>query len=172
MLSQVSSVLRASPPPSAIIGKLILLGLPKFIRFPYYARHPILHRTALQVLIVVSSLQVAGFAPYRRLATIDLLLRCLTGFICITAYIVAGHELSTVCFRPAPHDCFKLNDKLACVILSYYWVIIYKRTPQGVPECPQSFLFRQMSSAEWCCAHGVTNGSAISQVTNQAQVME
>jgi len=72
MLSYVSTVLQTSPPPSTICGKQIPLGLPKFMRFPYYARHPILHRIALQVLFVVASLQVSDFIIFGSLVTIKL----------------------------------------------------------------------------------------------------
>ena len=30
---------------------------------------------------------------------------------------------SALCFLRAPHDCFKVNNKLPCVVLSYYWVL-------------------------------------------------
>ncbi len=72
MLSWVSAVLRTSPPPSAIDGLSILLGLPMFMRNPYYARHPILLRAAISVPIVVASRYVSGFALSGRLTTAKL----------------------------------------------------------------------------------------------------
>lgn len=71
MLSYRSSVLRALPPPSAIFA-LILLGLPMFMRYPCYARNPILPRVAIQMRIVVTSLDVTGFTYSDRLTTTSL----------------------------------------------------------------------------------------------------
>jgi len=72
MLSWGSSVLRTSPPPSAIDCLSIRLGLPMFMRNPYYARHPILLRAAITVQIVVASRYVSGFAYSGRLTTAEL----------------------------------------------------------------------------------------------------
>lgn len=69
MLSQLSSVLRTPPPPSAIGSQPILLGLPMFMRNLYYACHPILLRAAMMVLIVVASHHVSGFTILGRLTT-------------------------------------------------------------------------------------------------------
>nr|NQU91324.1 hypothetical protein [Bacteroidota bacterium] len=42
------------------------------MRYPLYARHPILHRIALNVHVVVASIQIPGFTISGRLATINL----------------------------------------------------------------------------------------------------
>ncbi len=36
----------------------------------------------------------------------------------------AHHELSPLRFLREPHDSFRMNDKVVCIILSYYRVII------------------------------------------------
>jgi len=105
-------------------GLTLLLGLPMFMRFPCYACHPILLRAAIMVLVAVTSHYVSGFTFSGRLTTAISVLRSLTGFICITACITALHELSAVCFLPEPREGFRLNDKVVCVVLSYYWVLV------------------------------------------------
>lgn len=53
-------------------GRPTPLGLPKFMRNPLYARHPILHRIVLYVLVVVASIQISDFTISGRLVTISL----------------------------------------------------------------------------------------------------
>ena len=66
-IGKTLKVLRTSPPPSAPIGLLVLLGLPTFIRNLYHARHPILLRAAGMVSFVVASHLMSGFTTLGRL---------------------------------------------------------------------------------------------------------
>ena len=50
---------------------------------------------------------------------------------CITAYIDAHHELSPLRFLREPHDSFRMNDKVVCIIpVSYTHLDVYKRQSQ------------------------------------------
>lgn len=72
MLSCASSVLWASPTPSAPASLAILLGDPLFMRNPPDTRHPILHRIAQRFSLSLVSPLVTGFTIFGRLATINL----------------------------------------------------------------------------------------------------
>lgn len=120
MLSYGSAVLRTSPPPSAIWFNPVRASqvhaqplpctpshlTPDSLIGAYYRFFPISLR----------------FHPLRKVDHYHIVYRCLTGFIYITAYMIARCELSTICFRLVPHNYFRLNDKVVYVILSYYWV--------------------------------------------------
>ncbi|MCF6352959.1 MAG: hypothetical protein L3J06_08110, partial [Cyclobacteriaceae bacterium] len=57
--------------------------------------------------------------------TIDLRNDALLGSFALRLTYSLDCELRTVRLLPAPHICFRLNDKLVYVILSYYWVFNY-----------------------------------------------
>jgi len=65
------------PPSNVVMGINNTMGISDTLpegsgRCPLYARHPILHRIALDAQFVVASIQIAGFTTFGRLATISL----------------------------------------------------------------------------------------------------
>lgn len=122
MLSLISTILGTSPPPRPLRSinavRVSLVHAQPYLCKPCHL-NPYSHNYAFYRYFSLC-------IRFHHLWKVDHCRLCnkalLVSFALRLTYL-PNHELSTLSFRHAPHNCFKMNDKVVCVMLSYDYVL-------------------------------------------------